>query len=176
MPEGENEGMVQKKPTEEHVEYVKFRRQLDKLINSMCPKYSGMRDRVEQQKEDHKMERKQTKGAKKSTWPKLNVETKRELTTYVETATFDEIMRSKEHKKKTNEMTFETTSNKLCYWCLTEECLHARTFHSSPKNKGLHIKELDKRTNGQMNICTVYNRKRLEAYTSARIKETERET
>ena len=99
--------------------------------------------------------------AKKSTWPKVDSETKRELRTYVETATFDEIMGSTKHKRKTNEMTFQTTSNKLCYWCLTEECLHVRTYHSSPENKGLPRDELDRRT---MNRCEVYNRKQLEAY------------
>ena len=107
----------------------------------MCPKYSGIQNRFEQQEEDllrikdYKVEMKQAKGAKKSTWPKVNPETKRELRTYVETATFNEIMRSAEHKRKTNEMTFETTSNKLCYWCLTEEYLHLRTT-AVPETRG----------------------------------------
>ena len=90
--------------------------------------------------------------AKKVNWPNVDSETARELKTYIETATFGEIMGSTKHRRKTNEMTFRTTSNKLCYWCLTEECLHVRTYHSSPENKGLPRDELDRRT---MNRCAV---------------------
>ena len=107
--------------------------------------------------------------AKKANWPNVDPKKARELKTYIETATFGEIMGSAKHRRNTNEMTFRTTSNKLCYWCLTEKCLCVRTYHSDPKNKGLPRDELDRRT---MNRCAVYNRKQLEAY----IKETEKET
>ena len=55
--------------------------------------------------------------AKELEWPDVDPKKARELKKYIETATFGEIMESTHHKRNTDEMTYQTTSNKLCYWC-----------------------------------------------------------
>ena len=89
-------------------------------------------------------------------WPDVDPEKMRELERYIETATFGEIMGSTQHKENTNRMTYETTTNKVCYWCLTEDCLHERIYHSSPENSKLPRDELDRKT---MSRCAVYRKK-----------------
>ena len=131
-------------------DYATSRQQLDKATKSMCPRYLEITTR-------------------KTNWPKVNTEIKRKLLTYVEKAPFEKIMESKTHRMKVNRMTYMTTSDKVCYWCLSEECLHIRRFHTNPGYTKIDRGELDSKT---MNRCAVYNRKQLEAHAKQNKRET----
>ena len=89
--------------------------------------------------------------AKESEWPDMDPKKASEIKEYVKTATFSEIMGSKQHRRNTEQLTYQTTSKKLCYWCLTASCLAVRT-RSLPKNKNLPRVELDGMT---MSMCAV---------------------
>ena len=94
---------------------------------------------------------------KKTNWQGVDTEVKRKLMAYVKRTPFKIIMESKGHRMKVDRMTYMTTSNLVCYWCLSEECLHIRRFHTGFTK--LNRRELDKET---MDRCSVYNRKKLE--------------
>ena len=114
-------------PNRKHADYATFRQQLDKSTKSECPRYLEITTR-------------------KPNWPRVNTETKRKLMTYVKMAPFEEIMESNEHRKNVNEMTYMTTSDHVCYWCLTEECLHVRRFHTNPEYTRIQRRKLDSKT------------------------------
>ena len=78
-------------------------------------------------------------------------------------------MESEGHRKRVDRMTYMTTSDYVCYWCLSEECLHIRRFHINPGYTKIDRWELDNKT---MNRCAVYNRKQLEAHAKQNKRET----
>ena len=91
-----------------------------------------------------------------------------EIKEYVKTATFSEIMGSKQHRRNTEQLTYQTTSKKLCYWCLTASCLVKRG-SSLPQYKSLPRVELDGIT---ISMCAAY-REKLEAQVKETIEKTQ---
>ena len=82
-----------------------------------------------------------------------------EIKEYVKTAKFSEIMEYEQHKKNTAQLTYQTTSKKLCYWSLTPGCLMERVRRipkTEMKKQKLNREELDRRT---MHMCAVYRKK-----------------
>ena len=75
---------------------------------------------------------------------------------YIEATPFEVIRESAGHKKRVSQLTFETTNNRVCYWCLSEECLHMRRFHTTLENLGLRRSEMERLT---IHTCPMYNRK-----------------
>ena len=93
--------------------YATYRAELDKATKSMCPRYMEIT-------------------TKKTNWQGVDTEIKRKLMAYVKRTPFEIIMESKGHRRRVDGMTYMTISNLVCYWCLSEECLHIRKFHTSP--------------------------------------------
>ena len=127
-------------PAEKKGNYDTFRTEVDKATKFMCLTYQELVTR-------------------KANWQGIDTEVKKELMTYVISTPFKILMKSKGHRKRVDKMTYMTTSDFVCYWCLSEECLHIRRFHTSPGNTNLERGELDKQT---MDKCSVYNRKKVE--------------
>ena len=78
-------------------------------------------------------------------------------------------MESEQHRKNTDQLTYRTTSKKLCYWCLTPGCLIKRG-HSLLKKQKLNREELDWIT---IHMCAAYGEK-LEAQIKDRNKTEEK--
>ena len=97
---------------------------------------------------------------KKTDWEEIDASIKEDLMIYIKKTPFEVIIESSMHRKRVNDMTYMRASDQVCYWCLSEECLHRRRFHTSPENAELERGELDKQT---MHTCSVYTRKRVEA-------------
>ena len=93
---------------------------------------------------------------KNEDWKKINIKVKEDLREYIEKTPFEVIRESAEHRKRVDELTFQTSSDRVCYWCLSEECLHARRYHTTPKNAGLEREKLERQT---IHTCPTYNRK-----------------
>ena len=92
-------------------------------------------------------------------WPDMDPKKASEIKEYVKMATFSEIMESKQHKKNTDQLTYQTTSKRLCYWCITPGCLIKRIIsipRTEMKEQKLNREELDQRT---MHKCKVYRKK-----------------
>ena len=121
--------------------YATFRTEVDKATELMCHRY--VKNMI-----------------KKTDWKEIDIEVKKDLMAYIKETPFEVIMESTEHRKRVNGMTHMRASDRVCYWCLSEECLHIRKFHTSPENAELKRGELDKQT---IHTCSVYNRKRVEA-------------
>ena len=93
---------------------------------------------------------------KNEDWEKIDAKVKEDLREYINETPFEVIRESAEHRKRVDGMTFRTSSDRVCYWCLSEECLHARRYHTTPKNAGLDREKLERQT---IHTCPMYNRK-----------------
>ena len=93
-------------------------------------------------------------------WPGVDADKASELKEYIRTAKFSEILKSEQHKRNTDKLTYQTTSGRLCYWCLTPSCFIKRInsipsdgMERKPKNRD----DLDWVT---MHMCAIYREKR----------------
>ena len=100
--------------------YATFRTEVDKATEFMCHRYVKNM-------------------TKKADWKGIDTEVKKDLMAYIKETPFEVIMESTEHRKRVNGMTYMRASDRVCYWCLSEECLHIRRFHTSPGNAELEL-------------------------------------
>ena len=117
-------------------DYATFRRMLDENTRSMCRTIKEKR--------------------KKNEYEDIDDEAKELLKGYIEVTPFEDIRVSTDHKKRVDQLTFKTKSNRACYWCLSDECLHKRRFHTTLENIGRSRSDLEWLT---IHTCPVYSRK-----------------
>ena len=90
-------------------------------------------------------------------WPEPDANKLRKMEGYIRTAKYSEILKSEQHKRDVDKLTYHTTSGRLCCWCLTTGCFNKR-ISSIPKNeKPSNRDDVDHLT---MYMCATYRKKR----------------
>ena len=68
-------------------------------------------------------------------WPEPDANESREIKRYIRMAKFSQILKSDQHRRNIDKLTFQTTSRRLCYWCLNTGCFNNRRIANIPNHK-----------------------------------------
>ena len=59
-------------------------------------------------------------------WPEPDMNESSKLRKWIEATKFSKILKSDQHRRNVDRLTFQTTSIRLCYWCQYTSCLNNR--------------------------------------------------